>query len=162
MFVLQTRPCMLKSTSTFSSTQYKLHALTTIPDKHVSTSSVPPQTIWVICTPRALNHRFTLKYTDTHTLTSPPVLAVKLPWATPWWQAIFEVALSRASSFQLYKKRTKAEEKEKYQPVICWLLSLFLSYLLKACLAKHKLSETSLALFTYLFLINTITRVFWF
>lgn len=102
-----------------------------------SASSVSPQTVQVICTPQALNRSPALQ----HTL-SPP-LVVELPWATPWWQAIFEVALSRASGSRLYKKRAEEEEKEKYQPGICWSLSQFLSHLLKARLFQMQTCWTS-------------------
>ncbi len=141
-----------------SSTQFVPQALTMIPDKHISTSAscVSPQTVQAICAPQAINHSSALKYTDMHAHTLSLLPVVELLWATPWWQAIFEVALSRASSSQLYKKRPEEEEKEKYQPVIYWWLSQFLSYLLKACLARYKLLEPP-----FFFLIKTITMFFW-
>lgn len=106
----------------------------------------------------------TQTYTDTYANTLSLLLVVELPWATPWWQAIFEVALSRASSCKLYKKKkkkNKEEKEEKYQPVIYWSLSQFLSYLLKACLARYKLVETSHALLSFFFLMKTITSFLW-
>lgn len=88
------------------------------------------------------------------THTRSPRLVAELPWATPRWQAIFEMALSGASSSQLHKKRAEEEEKEKYQPGIYWSPSPSLSHLLKAGPARCKLAKPPFSLVSLLFLIK--------
>lgn len=65
------------------------------------------------------------------------------------------------AALSFIRKELKRRRKRNISLFFYWLLSQFLSYVLKACLDRYTLVEPSLALRSLFFLIRTITRVLW-